>query len=270
MRFAIQEMLLPGRSLPEKLETAARLGFAGVEFAAEGLTARVPEIAGALAGAGLNAAAVSLTQRAGYLSPQLAEREAAIGAMRQAMADALDIGAAHVIFVPHLGGPCMPDLTPYRSPIELEGEMLVWLLRTVSDLAYAIGVELDILPVNPYESYFLNRLEQAVFFRRKIKDHPHVKIAAGLFHMALAEADLLAALRDHAAHIGYVHLADHNQRLPGQGLIDFAGVAAALNTAGYTGWLTYACATPDDDPRQAARLLEELPASLAHLKQAGF
>jgi sugar phosphate isomerase/epimerase len=267
MQLAIQETMLPGRSTLDRLEYAARLGLAGVEFDAGNLTARVPEVAAALGHTGITAAAVNLGRQAGYLSPEMAEREAAIGRLRQAMADAVDIGAAHVIFVPHFGGPRMPDLTPYRSPVELEGEMLVWLLRTVSDLAYAIGVELDILPVNRYETYFLNRLEQAVFFRRKIRDHPHVKIAAALFHMALEEADITAALRQHAGHIGYLYLADHNGRLPGQGMIDFAAVAAALHDGGYAGWLTLAASPPGENlPRLAA----ELPGSLDCIREAGL
>src|SRR5262245_6908107 len=138
MRIAIQEDMLPGRSIVEKLQNAQMLNFAGVEFWAHGLTERVPEIAAAIAETGVPAAAVNLGRRDGYLSPDLHERERAISAMRQAMGDAVDIGAGHVVFVPHFGGPRMPDLTPYRSPIELESEMMIWLLRTVSDLAYAI------------------------------------------------------------------------------------------------------------------------------------
>ncbi len=268
LRFAIQEMMLPGRGLAEKLEHAARLGFTGVEFDAGGLTERIPEVVDALAQTGMVAAAVHMGRRDGYLAPHLAEREAAISALRQAMADAVDIGAAHVVFVPHYGQTRMPDLTPYRAPVELEAEMMVWLLRTVSDLAYAMGVELDMLPLNRYETYFMNRLEQAALFRRKIKDHPHVKIAANCFHMALEEADLIAALKAHASHIGYFQVADHNCRLPGQGMINFAAVAAVLREAAYEGWVTYACEPGSGG--QAARLMQDLPASVTYLRQAGF
>ncbi len=264
MKFAIQEAMLPGRSVFERLQQARAAGLDGVEFDARSLTERVPEIVDALAQTGVQAAAVNLGRRDGYLSPVLAEREGAIGAMRQAMADALDIGAAHVVFVPHYGGPKMPDLTPYRAPIELESEMMIWLLRTVSDLAYAMDVELDMLPVNHFESYFINRLDQAAFFRRKVKDHPHIRIAAHLFHMALEEADALGALRTLGQHIGYVYLSDSNCRLPGQGLTDFAAVAAALRDVAYTGWLTLTC-----DSRHL-QFRSDFAASLQMLKSLGL
>ena len=55
------------------------------------------------------------------------------------MADAVDLEAEYVSFVPHFGATAMPDLTPYQTPLDLEKEMMIWLLRTVSDLAYAMG-----------------------------------------------------------------------------------------------------------------------------------
>lgn len=269
MQLAIQEDMLVGRSMAEKLANAAQLGFAGVEFWADGLTERVPEIAEALQETGMQAAAVNMGRHAGYLSPVLAERESAIGHLRQTMANALDLGAYHVVFVPAYGRSKMPDLTPYRSPAELDGEMLVWLLRTVSDLAYAIGVELDMQPVNRYESDFLNRLEQGAFFRQKIKDHPHVKLAASLFHMALEEGDVLACLRQHGQHLGYLHLSEQNGRLPGQGMLDFTLVIRILREIGYDGWLTYACGEPGNNARQASRFQADLPASVEMLRGAG-
>jgi sugar phosphate isomerase/epimerase len=263
MKIAVQETMLHGRSMVDKLTHAQQLGIDGIEFFAESLTERVPEISAVMQNLDIRASAVNLGRIDGYLSPVLAEREHAISAMRQAMADAVDLGAEHVVFVPHFGGPRMPDLTPYRAPIELDSEMMIWLLRTVSDLAYAIGVELDMLPVNHYESYFMNRVEQAAFFRRKIKDHPHVKIAANLFHMAMEETDIIATLREHSQHIGYLYLSDTNRRLPGQGMLDFGAVAAVLREINYAGWITLTCA--DHFMRPA-----DLPQSFSYLKSCGF
>src|SRR5690606_4270134 len=261
MRIAVQENMLSGRSVRDKFEQARILGLNGVEVAASGLAERVPEIAEAALATGVRVAAVNMGRRDGYLAPERAEREAAIGALRQAMADAVDMGAEHALFVPHFGPPRVPDLAPYRAPVELEGEMMVWLLRTVSDLAYAMGIELDMLPVNRYETYFMTRLEHAVHFRRKIKEHAHIRIAVNLFHAAQEEMDWLAALRDHLPHIGYIQLAEQNHCLPGQGVLDFSSLARVLQD--YDGWVTCAC---DSDMTPTA----DLRASLDYLRQAGF
>ena len=142
--------------------------------------------------------------------------------------NAVDIGAAGVVFVPHFGAPVLPDLMPWMTAGELEVELLYTHLRTLSDYAEAMGVDLYVEPINRYETHLLNRLEQAAQIARRL-DHPRVKIVADLFHMALEEADIPAAIRDHADCIGHVHLADNNRRLPGQGMTDFAAAAAALN-----------------------------------------
>lgn len=259
MRIAVQEHLLPGRSIRERFDAAAAIGFAGVEVLADDLTDRVPALADTVMQTQVAVAAVHMGARAGYLSPVLAEREQAISALRQAMTDAVDLDAAHVVFVPGFGPSRMPDLTPYRAPVELEAEMYIWLLRMVSDLAYAIGVELDMLPVNHYESAFLNTMQQAIHFRQQIRNHPHVKIAANTYHMLLEEAEPAAALRACGDHLGYVQAADSNGGLPGAGVLDFAQFVASLNSAGYDGWLTIAGRTTGD-----------LQAALCHLQGVGL
>ncbi|MBZ0299036.1 MAG: sugar phosphate isomerase/epimerase [Anaerolineae bacterium] len=259
MHIAVQEAALPGSSVLKKFKNARALGFHGVEVQAEDLTERVPEVVEAILATGVQVAAVHMGRRDGYLSPERAEREAAIGALRQAMADAVDLGANHVIFVPHFGSTRMPDLTPYRAPVELEAEMMIWLLRTVSDLAYALGVELDMLPVNQTETYFMTRIDHAVRFRIKVKSHPHIKIAANLFHMAQEEPDWLAVMQGNLPHIGYIQLADQNHSLPGPGTLDFATLARVL--VDYEGWLTCACEEDNSG---------NLSASLDFLRQSGF
>lgn len=265
MPVAIQEMLLPGRTTQERLQRARDLGFAGVEFSAEQLTARVPEIAAALAQTQLQAAAVHFGQRAGFCDPDPALREDAISRLRQALADALDLGAPQVLLVPHWGALTLPDLTPFKTPRQLAADLTVWLLRTVSDLAYAIGVDLLLLPVNRYESALINRLEDAALFRHQIADHPHVKLAASTFHLAVEEADLFAALRTYAAHIAYLQVADHNGRLPGGGMLDFAALGALLREVGYTGWITLEC-----PQRHEHDLAQDLPAALETLRRAAM
>lgn len=271
MKFAIQEDMLPGRTLRTRLQNARALGFDGVEFWSEGLSARVPEVAEALADSGLSAAAVNMGRVDGFLYPDARQRDHAVSNMRQAMADALDIGAAGVTFVPHWGGNKQPDLTPFKTAIEIEYELMVWLLRGVSDLAYAIGVELYMQPVNRYETHFLNKVEQAINFRRQIKDHPHVKVAANLFHMALEEVHPLACLRESLSaennDIGHIYLADSNRRLPGQGLLDFDAIMQTLRDGGYQGWLTLECGAPGHNMEYANDFADKLPECLASLRR---
>ncbi len=270
MKLAIQEDMLPGKTMLEKFQNAKKLGVDGIEFWGRGLSAKVHEIVEAVKETGVAAASVNHGRQGRFLDPDPAERERALAELRDSMCCAVDIGAKGVIFVPHFFGPLLPDLSPFKSPVELEVELLVWHLRILEDYAYAIGTELYVEPINRYETHFLNRLEQAAAIRRQIQDHPHVKIVADVFHMVMEETDPAQAIRDHAKDIGHVHLADHNRRLPGQGITDFAALAAALHDAGYDGWAAYECDQPGDNQRRAKQYMAELPASLAHVRLAGF
>lgn len=270
MRFAIQEDMLPGKTALERFQNARALGFTGVEVWGKGLTPRVPEIAEAIEQTGVVVSAVNHGRQGRLLDPDRDEREQALAEFRQSVVDGVDLGASGVILVPHFDEPTLPDLTPYKSVVQLEYEMLHNHLRTLSDYVYAIGIDLYIEPINRYETHFLNTLADAIKVRRKIKDHPHVKLNADVFHMAMEERNSLQALREYAADIGHIHLSDSNRRLPGQGMIDFAAIAAVLKETGYSGWLALECGNPGHNTEYASQFMADLPASLEYLRQAGL
>lgn len=269
MQIAIQEDMLPGRSMMEKFENAKKLGVQGIEFWGRGLSDKVRDIVEAMEATGVVAAAVNHGRQSRFLDPDPIERDIALTELRQSMMDAADIRAKGVIFVPHFFGPLLPDLMPYKMAVELEFELLIAHLRTLEDLADAMDIDLYVEPVNRYETHFLNRLEQAAAVSRN-RNHPRIKIVADLFHMALEESDMAQAIRNHAKDIGHVHLADSNRRLPGQGLTDFGKMATALREIGYEGWASFECGEPGDNQVRAAQYMEQFPASLGVLEQAGF
>ncbi len=270
MRLAIQEDMLPGQTTLERFQAAQSLGFQGVEVWGQGLTARVPEIVEAMQKTGLLISAVNHGQQSDLLHPDRTERERALAELRQSVVDGVDLGAAGVIVVPHFGTPAMPDLTPYKSVFQLEYELLHNHLRTLSDYVYAIGIDLYIEPINRYETHFLNTLADAIRVRRKIKDHPHVKICANVFHMAMEEASIPQSLRNYINDLGYIHLADNNRRLPGQGMTDFTAIATTLREAGYDGWVSLECGQPGCNAEQARHFMDALPIMMDTLRKAGL
>lgn len=269
MKIAIQEDMLPGRTMTERFENARSLGADGVEIWGKDIARRAEHIAEALSETGVPVAAINHGRQGRFLAPDRAEREAALEELRQSITSAADLGAKGVIFVPHFGDDCLPDLMPWMSAFDLQVEMLHQHIRTLEDFASAMDVELYIEPINRYETRFLNRLEQASTLTRR-RNHPNVKIVADLFHMALDEADIAQAIAANGDQIGHVHLADSNRRLPGQGRTDFAAAAAALKAAGYDGWAAFECGNPSANMPAAARYQQELPASIALLRDAGF
>lgn len=269
MKIAIQEDMLPGASLTEKFANAQRLGADGIEVWGRDIEANAEAIAEAMQASGLPVATINHGRQGSLLSPDPAERDVALAELRASICTAADLGAQGVIFVPHFGDHGLPDLSPWKTPYELQMELLNEHMRTLEDFAYALGVELYVEPINRYETRFLNRLEQAAELSRR-RNHANVKIVADLFHMALDEADIAEAISAHGDQIGHVHLADSNRRLPGQGRTDFAAAAAALKAAGYDGWAAFECGSPSRNAANAAHYMQTLPDSIALLRAAGF
>ncbi len=257
-KLAIQEILLPGANADQRLAKARELGFSGVEFAADELDDRVPEIHEALATHGLAAAGVNMGRMDGWLSADMRTRDRATDLLRLALTCALDLEAAYVTLAPQYGATDLPDLTPFASPIEMQKEMLIWLLRGVTDLADAMDAALALQPVNHYETSFITRMAGVAFFRRELDDHPKITIAANTFHMALGEADLLASLKAHHEAISVVYLSDNNGRLPGQGFLPFAAIGEALKSVDYRRWLVLASSIAGSSHPTAAELTESL------------
>ena len=238
--LAVQEALLPGASAHERLAAAAALGFTGVEFAAADLDERLDEIYAALQAHGLAASGVNMAAASGWLAADRAARADAADSLRRALTCALDLEAEYVSFVPHYGDSDLPDLTPFASPLELQKELFIWLLRGISDLADAMETKLAILPVNRAETRFVTCLDDAAFFRRQVDDHRNIMLAANTRCLALEEDDMAAALAAHCPALSAVYLVDDNRRLPGNGALPFASLAGALRTADYGGWLVLA------------------------------
>ncbi|MCY4020180.1 MAG: sugar phosphate isomerase/epimerase [Chloroflexi bacterium] len=269
-KLSIQEGLLPGITVEERLAAAAQLNIDGVEFPAQDLDARLPRIAAALDANGMEASGINMGRQDGCLSADPARRAAAVDSLREALACALDLEADYVTFVPQCGETDLPDLTPYASPMELQKELLIWLLRGVSDLCDAMDVLLALQPLNHYETAFITRLDQAAYFRRQVDAHPKITVAANLYHMALEEENLLTALRQRNDDIGLIYLSENNRRLPGQGVLPFLAIGEALAQMAFDGWLVLEGLATTGDPERVRQTFQDLPGSIQFLRGAGL
>ncbi len=263
-RIAIQEDMLPGPRLADRYAQAADLGLQGIEFWSKPLAAQVDDIQRLNGRSAVIAASVNHGRRSRFLDPDPAERERALAELREVIALAGRIGAAGVVFVPHFFGPLLPDLSPFMDAVALERALLAAQLAELAEHAERAGVQLWVEPVNRYETHLLVRLQDAASLVAPL-NHPRLGIVADLFHMALDEPDIPAAIRANAAHIAHVHLADSNRRLPGQGTTDFKAALAALDAIDYSGWMVFECGEPGDNRDRAAEYLRELPESLRYL-----
>src|ERR671910_701750 len=229
MKLSCQEQLLPGDSLEAKWEFATAAGFEGIELRARGgghFAARLPELRAA-ARAGVVMATVCPETDHFIGDFDAARRRDAVDQLRSQLSVIAELGGAGVL-APH---------------------------------AAAEGVWLAVEPINRYEDFMVNRIDQAVSLGEEVERETgvgSVRVCADLFHMNIEEDDLAAAIRAAGPRIAHVHVDDTNRLQPGTGHMDFAGVLAALREVGYDDWLTFEC-------RLRGEPEEALPASVRFL-----
>jgi sugar phosphate isomerase/epimerase len=144
-----------------------------------------------------------------------------------------------ITIVPATVGKVVPDGTP-----EEEWEWVVAGLQEVHDLAKKAGVRVALEPLNRFETYFLNRADQAIALAEAVA--PECGVCVDVFHMNIEERDLLAAVRTAAPRLVDVHVAENNRLAPGMGAIDWNALVRTLRDVGYDGALTMEAVAPVD------------------------
>ena len=258
MKFAMRESMIPGDDLPAKLAWLERAGVDGIELHGPALALPHAEVRAIMGDSPIGLA--SIDGGIGLLDPDPTKRAATRDQIRARLDLAGALGAHGVLLVPQFGrGPVLPDLTPLHSAVTLERDLLIAQLRKLLPAADATGVPLYLEPLNRYEAYIVNRIEQGLAIGGEAG--PTLGVMADFFHMNIEEADIAASIAAGAGKIVHVHVADSNRRQPGRGHLDFRPGLAALRAGRYDGYYGFECAI--DGPPETA-----IPESMAYLRAA--
>jgi sugar phosphate isomerase/epimerase len=150
-----------------------------------------------------------------------------------------ELGGEEITIVPGTVGKIVADASP-----DEEWAWAVESLKQCYDHGLKEGVRLAIEPLNRFETYFLNRHDQALLLAKAVG--PDCGICLDLFHMNIEERDMLQALRNAKGRLNDVHVADNNRMACGMGAIDWKAVIDTLKEVGYTGALTVEFVAPLD------------------------
>jgi sugar phosphate isomerase/epimerase len=126
-------------------------------------------------------------------------------------------------------------IVPMASP-EDEWRWAVEGLKECQAHAEEVGVQIGLEPLNRFETYFLNRCEQALALADAVGGN--CGVALDTFHMNIEESDLLEAIRAAGDRLVDFHVADNNRMPPGYGALDWDAIARELAGIGYDGHLT--------------------------------
>jgi len=271
MKYGVNTMVWTtrvGKEIEPLFLRIKKWGFDGVElFLSPEEPADVPAVKSALDRAGLGRTTCSvLPRQANLVSSQPEVRARGVEQLKKCAQRTAELGASLMCGPLHSGLGVMTGAR--RTPDEwnwcVEG------LGSAARYARDLGVTLCVEPLNRFETYFLNTLEDAARLVREIGE-PNVRIHFDTFHANIEEQNPAAALRSVAKELGHVHISENDRGIPGTGHNDWRGVLLTLKAIGYDGWLTIeSFAQPEPELAAAAAIWRDLAPSGDVLAQRGL
>jgi len=121
-----------------------------------------------------------------------------------------------------------------RRPSAREWQWSADGLGQVADYASDKGIMLGIEPVNRYETYLVNTVEQGLRLSKMI-GRSNVRIHLDTYHMNIEEKSFYEAAKAAAGRICHIHACENDRGIPGTGLVDWDGLFRALAEQKYDG-----------------------------------
>lgn len=200
---------------------------------------------------------IAPTESRDLAHPDPSIHENSIAYVRQSIDLASALGAEIVIVIPAPAGRTTPagDASTdelWQAAYEREWRNAVEGVQTVAAYAEGKRMLLAIEPINRYETFLINNIDQGLRFVKEVSS-PAVKLHLDAFHMNIEEKDLAEAVRRAGSLLVNMHLADSTRGPVGSGSTDFPAIFRALKEIGYSGPLTLEPSPPHPNGIMAAR-----------------
>lgn len=124
-----------------------------------------------------------------------------------------------------------------KGPTEKELEYSASGLKEAAIYAKKYGINLCIEPVNRYESYVINTIEDALELIKNINE-PNVGLLIDTYHMNIEEKNFRDPILKAGKNIFLVHVNENDRGTPGEGHVNWDAVFMALKEVGYNDYVT--------------------------------
>jgi D-psicose/D-tagatose/L-ribulose 3-epimerase len=217
--------------LATTIERLARCGYDGIEITSEPGAIDVGETRALLERHGIVCSGMLafLAGARDLFGEDPYVRGAAVAYLRDTISLTAELGGTYVSVPPTVG-----KVVPLAAPAE-EWGWYVEGLQACLDHATEHGVRLALEPLNRFESYLINRADQAYALAEAAGEA--CGVCLDIFHMNIEEADPLGAIRASADRLWHFHVADNNRLAPGDGSIDWGALLGTLADVGYDDWI---------------------------------
>ncbi len=222
---------------PEPIETTLdrlhRFGYDGIEISGEPARHKTDEVRALLDKHELECwgTVTMMFEGRDLVHPDKSIRQDTITYMKDCVKMAKALGGKMFCIVPSTVG----KVKPLAAPAE-EWQWVVEGLKEVAAFASDNGIKPGVEPLNRFETYLINRHDQALRLAEEVGNGLSVVLDA--FHINIEEADPMQAIRNTGDKLLDFHVADNNRRPCGQGRYDWSAVISTLKSINYQEHLT--------------------------------
>jgi sugar phosphate isomerase/epimerase len=243
-KYSFDSLVYFGEDVEKSIERVARFGYDAIELVGEPTAYDTTRVRKLVSDYGITVGSICSIYNAerDLAHPDPAKRRQSIDYVKSVADMSAEVGCPVMIVAPTANGKTA-SLTEFSD----EWKWAVEGIQEGADYAAKLNVNLCIEAWNRYETYMLNRLDQALDMWKEV-NRPNVGIMGDTFHMNIEEEDIAEAIRQSGDALIHIHLADGNRKAPGLGHIDFAPVLQALKDINYKGHLTFEILPAAADP----------------------
>lgn len=243
-KYSYDQLVYYGEDVEKSIDRLARLGYDAIELAGEPDAFDTGAVRKSLEQTGIKVGSICsiYTGDRDLAHPDPAIRKIGVDYVKSVADFAAELECPTMIVAPSVVGKLKP-----LSGDDEERKWAVEGIRAGGEYAASVGVNLTLECWNRYETYFLNRLEQAVDLWQET-GLGNGGVMGDTFHMNIEEDSIADAIRRTGSLLNHVHLADSNRAAPGQGHTDFGPILEALREIDYQGYLTFELLPPSADP----------------------
>jgi len=249
------------------IEDLKATGYDGVEVPMfEGEVAEYAAIGRRLKDLGLGSTGVSIMMGGSAISPEKASRAKALDHIKWLVDCTAAMGGDL------LCGPLHQQLGEFsgKGPTANEVAWCSDVHKEAAQYAAKAGVAISVEPLNRFECYFLNTMEQAAALVKRV-DEPNYGYLFDTFHTNIEENSVFDLIPVTMRQINHVHITENNRGTPGAGHIPLRQIIATLKGNGYDGWMTIeAFGSSLPDLAAATKIWRPLFASETDVYRDGF
>jgi D-psicose/D-tagatose/L-ribulose 3-epimerase len=124
-----------------------------------------------------------------------------------------------------------------EPPREDELDNLVTVHQKAAQYARERNIKLAIEPLNRFECYVLNTVEDAAKIVKRVNT-PGYGLLYDTFHANIEEKDPVGVIAPNLDYINHVHFSENDRGTPGKGHVPWQATLTTLKSGGYDGWCT--------------------------------